>query len=272
MSPSWRDRWLVGFAPERVALVQMKHGLKPSRGVHGARRCAQATGSAWASALAALEKLLDQAARSGPIGGEANVVLSNQFVRFADVPWTPGISRERDRLALAAECFRAVHGDIVAGWQVSLDMPRYGESGIAAAVDKMLVEALREVLAKRRLHLTSLRPHLMAAFALWQPRLETGDGGFAVVEPGCVTAMFRRDQGWCGVANRRYPCEAMDEAIRALKQCVDADTLQGGSGAVALLAPAAEVVDNAGDRPLRLLVGEGPWPDDPWRTMAWSAV
>jgi hypothetical protein len=269
VSPSWRDRWLIGLAPAQVALVQLRRGLKPTVGMHGTRACEETAGSPWAGAVAALDALLDEA---GARGGEARIVLSNQFVRYVDVPWTPGIRRERDRVAMASECLRAVHGDVVSVWQVSLHMPVFGQGGIAAAIDLALLENLRACCGKRQLRLVCLRPHLAAAMAQCRDRLEMADGGFVMSEPGCVTALFRRGQGWGAVANRRYQKQAADEAMQALRQCVDADTLQGGEGAVALMMPEVKT-EKIGERPLRVLKGVGgPWPNDPWRAMAWSAA
>ncbi len=271
MSPSWRDRLLVGLAPDRVAVVQLKRGLRPSLGADGVRDCAEVSGAPWAGALAALDGLLGELPATG---GTASVVLSNLFVRYVDVPWTPGIFTDKDRLALATDCFRAVHGEAADSWRVILDAPRFGRGNLAAAVDGALIDGLRATLGNRRLRLVSLRPHLAAAFDLWRAQLQADDGGFVVVEPGCVTAMFRRGDAWAGVANRRYRKDVADEAMTGVRQCIDADRLQGGEGAIALLAPgSAADAPNVGERPLRRLTGlAGPWPEDPWRALAWSAV
>jgi hypothetical protein len=269
VSPSWRDRRLVGLAPDHVAVIAVKRGLRPPPGADGVRACAATSGSAWAGALAALDGLLDEMALTG---GSASVVLSNQFVRYVEVPWTAGVHQEGDRLALAADCLRAVHGEAASDWHVTIGAAHFGLGNLAVAVDGALVDGLRATLARRRMRLVSLRPHLAAAFDRWRSRLQADDGGFAVVEPGCVTALFRRGQAWSAVANRRYRREMADEAAKTLRQCVDADRLHGGEGGVALLAPGVAALA-AGERPLRRLNGlAGPWPEDPWRSLAWSAT
>ncbi len=272
MSPSWRDRLLIGLAPDRVALVEMQRGLRPCLGVTGVRSCDETDGIAWEAALGRLGDMVERVPHVG--SGAAHVILSNEFVRYVHVPWTPGIHAEKDRLALAADCFRAIHGEATDNWRIILDPPKYGRGSLAAAVDRALPERLREVLAKRRWRLASLRPHLSAAFDLWRPRLRKSDGCFAVVEPGCVTALFRRGDEWVTVDNRRFRHGSSTKAALTLKQCVDTDRLQGGEGAVALVAPGMlPGTQGSADRPLRRLKAfAGPFPEDPWRAMAWIAA
>jgi len=271
VSPSWRDRLLIGLAPDRVAALHLRRGLRPALAADMVRDCAVAgAAQPWAGALEALESLLAEL----PVAGEARVVLSNHFVRYGKVPWTEGVFAAADRKAMAAGCFRAVYGEMADGWQVAVEPPRFGCDGLAAAADRALVDALRACLAGRRLKLTVLRPHLTAAFDRCRPRLESGDGGFVLVEPGCVTALFCRQGIWAEVANRRYGRQTEGEAARIVRQCADADQVQGGEGPLALLSPgSAPAMDSVGGRSLRRLEGVGgPWPEDPWRSLAWSAA
>ena len=273
MSPSWRDRLLIGLAPERVAAVQLKRGLRPVLGIDVVRDVAASSDDAsampWAGALTALDELLEGL---GPVTGVASVILSSRFVRYGQVPWTDGVFAEGDRQALAAGCFRAVHGDVVDRWRVTVDTPRYGCDNLAAAVDQALLDGLREILVQRRLRLAAVRPHLTAAFDRWRPQLLADDGGFVLVEPGCVTTLFRRGGQWAEVANRRYG--NAHEAAQIIRQCIDADRVRGGEGGVVVLAPGTVLeTETANDVSLRRLSGlGGPWPEDPWRSMAWSAA
>jgi hypothetical protein len=272
VSPLFRDRLLIGLAPNRVAVVQLKRGPRPSLGVHGVRGCDETTGAPWTAALDQLDYMLGKLPPKS--SGTASITLSNQFVRYVNVPWTPGIFTAKDRQALAVDCFRAIHGEAADAWRVILDTPKYGHGNLAAAIDQTLLDRLHDILDDRHWRLVSLRPHLSAAFDIWRARLEPNDGCFAVVEPGCVTALYRRGNHWATVDNRRFHRSSASQAALTLKQSIDADRLQGGEGAVALWAPGlmAEAGGSA-DRPLRRLAGwAGPWPEDPWRALAWSAA
>lgn len=270
MSLSWRDHLLIGLAPDRVAVLHLRRGLRPMPGVDRARDCpAVADGSAppWSGALQALGDLLPELP---PAAGGARVVLSNRFVRYGRVPWTEGVFADADRRALARESMRGVHGDAVDAWHLTVDAPRYGCDALSAAIDALLLERLRAVLARRRLRLAALRPHLATALQHWQARFTPADTGFVLVEPGCVTSLYRRYGRWTEVANRRY--RAPGDATGTVRQIVDAARVEGGAGGVVLLAPGV-AIDAGGGAGLRRLPGSGnPWPDDPWRSMAWSAA
>jgi hypothetical protein len=272
VSPSWRNRLLIALAPDGVAVIRVKRGWQPQVAADVVRECATSPEEAgkpaplWAAALAELDGLLEEMA---PPAGMARVVLSNQFVRYGQVPWTENVYAEGDRQALASGCFRAVFGEAADGWRIAVEPTHYGCGSLAAGVDAPLVDGLRVVLGRRRQQLASLQPHLTAAFGHWHKRLESADGGFAVVEPGCVTALFRRAGRWGDVANRRCRSSDPREAAQLIRQCVDADGLQGGGGGVAVLAPGTDLATEVA--PGRLLAGGGPWPGDPWRTMAWNA-
>jgi hypothetical protein len=247
-------------------------GWRPVPTASALRDCEDLAQAPWAGALVALDEALDELPQTR---ATASVVISNQFVRYIQVPWTEGIYGAADRRALAISCLRAVFGEVVDSWRVVIDAPRFGRAALAAAVDEGLVASLRETLARRRLRLASLQPHLATSLRRWSRHLHSGDGGFVVVEPGCVTALFRRDKAWIEVANRRYRCDSDGESARMVaQQCIEADSLQGGQGAVVLVSQCeASGGLMAGGRPVRPLgEGAGPWPADPWRTLAWGAA
>lgn len=271
MSPSWRNRVLVGLAPDRVAAIHVPRGWRSSPTASALRDCVARASEPWAGALAALDEALDELPQQG---GGASVALSNQLVRYVQVPWTAGVYSVADRHALALSCFRSVYGDSVGGWRVVVDASGFGRAALAAAVDEALVASLRETLARRSLRLVSLLPHLATSLRRCQGQLHAGDGGFVVVEPGCVTALFRRDNAWSEVTNRRCRADIGSDSGRTLVQCVDADSLRGGEGAIALVASRDASIEQMADgRPIRRLTeGVSPWPADPWRTLAWSAA
>jgi hypothetical protein len=261
---------LIGLAPDRVTLIEQKHPQPPNFADCRTQACPSATGCSKTAALAALDALLAERSNAGTA---VNVALSNQFVRYIEVPWTTGIHTAKDRQALATECLRAVHGNVVDGWQVTLDRPSFGRNGLAAAVDRTLIDGLRTTLASRRLKLATVRPHLSAAFDSWQQHLHPNDGGFVVVEPGCITALFRRGDSWSLVDNRRFRADVVGEAESILKQVVDIDQIEGGEGSIALLTHDPPTCNALGGRPWRPLIEhERAWPRDPWHRLAWSAA
>lgn len=87
------------------------------------------------------------------------VVLSDQWVRWAAVPWmSEGMSSAETSAqelgALVQLSFTQLYTD-TQDWVSVTDRPRYGQSQLAAAIPKALLENLRSVLASRGLRLSA---------------------------------------------------------------------------------------------------------------------
>jgi hypothetical protein len=129
--------------------------------------------------LLALPRALEQM----DIGrGEAAVVLSNELVRYAMLPWQDAVSAPQDVRALARLQFEQIHGEAARGWTVQCHEGGWGQPTLACAIDTTLLEGLQAVLAARRMKLASVQPLLMAAFNAVRGDL-AADATLAVVEP-----------------------------------------------------------------------------------------
>lgn len=87
------------------------------------------------------------------------VVLSDQWVRWAAVPWmAEGMSSAemsaKELSALVQLSFTQLYTD-VQDWVSAMDRPRYGHSQLAAAIPKALLENLRTVLTSHGLMLSA---------------------------------------------------------------------------------------------------------------------
>lgn len=87
------------------------------------------------------------------------VVLSDQWVRWAAVPWmAEGMSSDemsaQELGALVQLSFTQLYTD-TQDWVSVTDRPRYGQSQLAAAIPKALLENLRSVLTSRGLRLSA---------------------------------------------------------------------------------------------------------------------
>ena len=99
MSPSWRDRVSVFFAPEHVHLARYAKGWKPAPAIGHSIACGERGVTEWQSALEALQRGL---ANLGWQGADATVTVSNHFVRYALVPAAGKLRGEGERTAAAA--------------------------------------------------------------------------------------------------------------------------------------------------------------------------
>lgn len=263
MSPSWRERWLVSLTPARVGVLRLGAGLRPKLQGQAVHACEPEPGAAWAAPVRALARLLEQAP-ARPLS--LLVVVSNHFARYAIVPWTEGVHRDSERLAVAHAHFHTVFGPDASAWAIAAGEPEYGRATLAAAIDADLLTALRSLVSRRRAAvLASVRPHLSAALDAFHRALG-GDNALALVEPGRLSIAFRRRDQWSEVVNRRVPTDRPGELAEALRQCLEVEAVAGGVGSLAVLAPGIELPElRAGKRTVTRLRSED---RDSWVSMA----
>lgn len=115
----------------------------------------------WQGALAAL-RALQWKARC-----KATVVLSNQFVRYAVVPWSEALANAAEEEAYVRHSFSRVHGERARSW--ALRWTAEGDPRLASAIDAELLEELKGSFPKGgKAKLASVQPYLMAAANRWR--------------------------------------------------------------------------------------------------------
>ena len=152
---------------------------------------------AWRAAIDALPLILrnlkDQT---------ANIVLADQFVRYALLPWSDALKTHAQWMALARHRFCAIHGPVANEWEIKFAETAPAGPRLACAVDAGLVDELAARFSGTGVSLVSVLPFLIAAFN--QVRELTGGSCWLVVEePGRLTlALFLRGV-WVAIRSRR---------------------------------------------------------------------
>lgn len=172
-------------------------------------------GDPWQSSVDQLSEALLEA---GVRGGALHVVLSDHFVRYLLVPWSEKLVADSERLALARLMLGEVYGGVAEGWEVCLDDQPAGQPSFACAVDRTLLQALRELCKQRDLRLASLVPSLVARVNRHRKALRERAFCLASVEPGRLTLAFRAAAGWTAVRSRRSDVPVTEALPAALKQ------------------------------------------------------
>ena len=196
------SRWLVdeihiALSPTQLGLVRMqrKLGLKGIIRQEVARESLgfppDSLAPVWDNALQTMDRLLPKYAEGRP---DVVVVLSNQFVHYALVPWSDLISSEEQQLDYARHCFQQTYGALSAGWQIRLSRATVGSAQLASAVDEKLLSRCDEVVRHHGLRLTSVQPYFMSAFNRLNSQILHTDAWFALAEPGNI-CLARLHQG-----------------------------------------------------------------------------
>ncbi len=151
----------------------------------------------WRAALDALPQVLARFRNR-----EANIVLADQFVRYALLPWSDTLKTHAQWLALARHRFCAIHGPLASDWEIRFAETAPAGPRLACAVDRELVDELAARFSGTGVQLVSVLPFLVAAFN--QVRHRTGGSCWLVIEEqGRLTfALFLRGV-WVAIRSRR---------------------------------------------------------------------
>lgn len=135
-------------------------------------------------------------------GETARLVLADQFVRYALLPWSDTLKTHEQWLGFARHRFCAIHGPLANDWEIKFAETAPAGPRLACAVDRELVEEIGTQFTSSNVRLLSVQPYLVAAFN--QVRHMTGGSCWMVVEePGRLTlALFLRGV-WIAIRSRR---------------------------------------------------------------------
>lgn len=244
MSPLWRDEIGIFLAPHKLALTRLARGLKPKCVGEASWTNEAADDGHWAASLAALDLHL---AKPEWQDAAVRVVISDHWVRYAIVPWSPDLTGETERAAHARHVLTGIYGEVVSHWQVTLSDSRPGLPQVACAVPLQLLEELQLLLARHDLPLKSMQPQLVSAYNHWRDKLPDGGAWFVSIEQGTLAAARLVPGGWDRVHGVRI---GADWAVE-LKRLQTFGRLAGNSaqeGKVYVDAPAAlrQAAGNAG--------------------------
>ena len=114
---------------------------------------------------------------------QVRFVLSSQFVRYAVLPWQPGVLSSQDWRALGEHQMRKVFGVAADAWEIRVAPQAYAESAVVCAVDRLLLTRLEEIAAQHRWTIHGVEPALMAVFNRYRNEMASGDFWLLLAEP-----------------------------------------------------------------------------------------
>jgi hypothetical protein len=157
-----RNQLRIGLGPDRLFVAGRRRGFHRTAArtemmmVEAGREPGE-----WRPAVEALPAAIALSQLHRP---EVTVVLSNQFVRYALLPWNEALRTDEEWLALARHRLNAVHGAPSRDWIVRVSPAAHGSERVASAADRELIEAVRAKVGECGAKLVSAQPNLMATF------------------------------------------------------------------------------------------------------------
>jgi hypothetical protein len=203
----------VFLAPHGARIACVRRGLRPR--ADPARDFAVEGASGWPAAIEALARALPEVA---PRGAEVRTIVSNHFVRYALLPGIERLGADEEREALARHQFQTVHGERAAAWRVALAEHGARASGLAAALDAELVDALVATLTAAGHTPRAIAPLLAAAVNACRGEIGSDPAWIAVAEPGRLCVGCLDDRRWIDVRNARAPRGPEAELAVVLEQ------------------------------------------------------
>ena len=197
MSPLWRNRLHISISPGQIRLFMVKRGLKP-RAL--ARRDEAIDASLLAPPWQALNaKLADLLADPEWKAAEADIVLSNKLVRHALIPFNAQLKKYPEQEAFARHVLTKTYGAVAAQWELRIQHQGTAAPAIVSAVDRTLLESLRQTLAASNIKLRSVTSCLAREFNhhrkaiqgghSWLVVHESGNSQFTLLTEGKITAL-----------------------------------------------------------------------------------
>jgi len=234
----WRNHLRISLGAERLVLADHERGLRRGKGSTSVTPVqGNPNDPEWRAALDALP-----AALAGFGGRDVSVVLADQFVRYALLPWNAALKSAEQWLAMARHRLEAVHGAAAAGWDVQLTETAPSGPRLACALDRELLAELAAKLVAAEVRLVSVQPFLVAAFNRLRSgiRKAVGDGScwLVIEEPRRLTLAFIQRGVWVAVRSRR-----IDSGWRAALP----ELIQRESAFLALSEPCTRVIVCAQD-------------------------
>ena len=186
MSLLWRNKQLrIGLAPDRIY-------------ISGAKSVdLAANDGSWNAPVEALAATL--AGRKGDV----SVVLADQFVRYALLPWNETLKSREQWAALATHRFNTLHGPRATEWQINVAETAPTGARLACAVDRTLINQLAEIFVQANIRLASVQPFLVAAFNRIRKSVGNGSCWIVVEEPGRLTLALIQRGMWIAIRSRR---------------------------------------------------------------------
>ncbi len=236
-----RDEHRIVLRPDRVVLARMKreltrHGLKRHVQAIHELPCVPDAGDdlPWSGALRVLESALPEFSDRKSY---ATVVLSNQFIRYALIPWSDALNDAKEEMAYARHSFSEMYGQDSGMWELRVSPGTGCTAKMASAVDARLLGALRESLGRFKVNLRSIQPHLMLACNACDTSLRDRSAWLAVLEHGNLCLALLQKGRWSWVRSMRIGSNWDEELPLLLEREAFNANIDAGINDVLLWAP-----------------------------------
>jgi hypothetical protein len=199
----WRNHLRISLCPDRLVMGCYHRGLRVGKSKDSVIPVQMLPNAAeWRAAVDNLPEVL-----AAVKNHDFSLVLADQFVRYALLPFNPALKSAEQWMALARHRLTAVHGAAAAAWDIRLTETAPTGPRLACAVDRELVEEISAKFVAANARLVSVQPFLVAAFNRLRSgilsKIGNGSCWLVIEEHGRLTLAFIQRGTWIAIRSRR---------------------------------------------------------------------
>jgi hypothetical protein len=215
--PLWCDRLQIVLTPEHVTVARLGAGIKPHVVFNKTMTCAAPIQdeAAWLPAIRVMRQLLLQA---GPKKANAEIILSNHFVRYQLIKAQPDLGSLEEEQAFVRFSFTEVYGNESANWALRWGAGLDINAQVASAIDQVMLDHIANIFADAGIKLVSLQPYLMAAFNHLCKSFDHKPVWFVLVEAGRVCIAMLKDGDWKSLHTSKLGIDWADELPNVIER------------------------------------------------------
>lgn len=232
MSLLWRDELRVVLCPDKVIILGLGKGLHYTIRHEVIFTCSSEPGEVpWRQAIAALAQWL----QGNEVGrARATVILSNHFVRYALMPFSPEVTNLVEEHELAQAVVGNIYGDVAQKWKLVISDGGYNEARLIAAMDIELLEAITHVFAQASVRLVAVKPYLTSVFNACRKQIPGSGGMIAVAEPGQLLAVVAKENKLLSVRRVALSGDLVEQLPKLLQREVMLSGLEEADASIYL--------------------------------------
>jgi hypothetical protein len=196
----WRNQVRIGLCPDRLIIAGQRRGLRVKQSHRDIVPVGNGETAGWQAVVEAIPAALEASGLDKP---EVTVVLSNQFVRYALLPWNSELKSEAEWESLARHRLGSVYGPAVEDWMLQSSKTSAQGPRVVCAADRPMLEALGETMVASGAVLVSVQPYLMSAFNRVRTLIGNQSCWLVLEERGRLTLALMQQGSWQAIRSRR---------------------------------------------------------------------
>ncbi len=115
----------------------------------------------------------------------ANLVLSSHYCRYLSLPWSDALLDRSASANYLRQAFVDAYGDGAADWDIVIPESPYGQTVVACAVERAVLDQIRDTSLASRF--SNVRPYFSAAYESFRKEIDAENAVFVIVEEGLMT-------------------------------------------------------------------------------------